>query len=226
MDWSLQLKMNEKLYLRDPQQSELGKKIIQQSILLINEIGFEQFTFKKLAIKITTTEAGIYRYFENKHRLLIYLVAWYWKWLSYKISYAINNVKDPKIKLKRIIKILASEVKDDENISHVNESILHQIVISEGSKAYFTKHVTDDNQDQLFKPYKDLCAELSRVILEYAPHYKYPKTLSSTIVEVAHVENFFMHHLPALTDFANDKKESKIISFLEHLVFSSLNNEQ
>ena len=37
----------------------------------------EEFTFRKLAQKINTTEASVYRYFENKHRLLIYILAWY-----------------------------------------------------------------------------------------------------------------------------------------------------
>ena len=46
---SIQIKLNEKLYLRDPQDTELGRKIIQESILLIDELGFENFTFKKLA---------------------------------------------------------------------------------------------------------------------------------------------------------------------------------
>jgi AcrR family transcriptional regulator len=72
MDIQLQIKMNEKLFLRNPEQSELGKKIIMHSIQLIHEQGFEAFTFKKLAKAIGSTEAGIYRYFENKHRLLIY----------------------------------------------------------------------------------------------------------------------------------------------------------
>ena len=78
MEIQLQIKMNEKLFLRDPEQSELGKKIILHSIQLIHLNGFEAYTFKKLAESIGTTEAGIYRYFENKHRLLIYLSVWYW----------------------------------------------------------------------------------------------------------------------------------------------------
>ena len=71
MELSLKIKMNEKLFLRNPEESELGRKIIEFSIILIHKIGFEAFTFKKLAKEINTTEAGVYRYFENKHRLLI-----------------------------------------------------------------------------------------------------------------------------------------------------------
>ncbi len=216
--------MNEELFLRNPEDSELGQKIIKHSILFIHKNGLESFTFKKLAEDIGTTEAGIYRYFENKHRLLIYIVAWYWNWLIYKISYQTNNIKDPYIRLKKIIKLLATTVEDDITTHHVNESLLHQIVISEGSKAYLTKHVGQDNKHRFFKPYKDLCAKISLVILECNPKYKYSKSLSTTIIEMAHLQNFFMNNLPSLTDFENSKDENKIVLFLENLVLSALKN--
>lgn len=222
MELQLQIKMNEKLFLRNPEQSELGKKIILYSIQLIYENGFESFNFKKLAENIGTTEAGIYRYFENKHRLLIYITAWYWSWLEYRVAVHTNNIKDPVVKLKRVIKLLATAVEDDVKTSYVNESILHQIIIAEGSKAYLTKKVSEDNKDHLFQPYKDLCAKIGDILLECNPRYKYPKSLSSTIIEMAHFQNFFMNNLPSLTDFGKNKDESKIVSFLEDLVFSSI----
>ena len=43
MEVQLQIKMNEKLFLRDPEQTELGKKIIRHSIQLIYKNGFELF---------------------------------------------------------------------------------------------------------------------------------------------------------------------------------------
>lgn len=222
MELQLKIKMNEKLFLRDPEQTELGKKIIQYSTQLIHKNGFEAFTFKKLAEEIGTTEAGIYRYFENKHRLLIYLTAWYWSWLEYSVAVHNNNIADPMVKLKRIINLLALTVEDDLKTSHINENILHQIVIAEGSKAYLTNHVSEDNKDQLFKPYKDLCAKIGDIILECNPQYKYPKSLASTIIEMAHFQNYFMKYLPALTDFGNTKDELEIVSFLSDLVFSSI----
>lgn len=222
MELQLQIKMNEALFLRNPEQTDLGKKILMHSIQLIYQSGFETFTFKKLAKDSGTTEAGIYRYFENKHRLLLYLVAWYWSWLEYQISFHTNNINDPIIRLKMVIKLLATTVKDDEKTSYVNESLLHQIVISEGSKAYLTKHVSEDNRHHFFKPYKDLCAVIGDLILECNPKYKYPKSLATTIIEMAHFQNFFMNNLPSLTDFGINKDEAKIISFLDDLVFSSI----
>ncbi len=222
MKLQLQIKMNEALFIRNPEQSDLGKNIIQHSIQLIDKNGFEAFTFKKLAEDIGTTEAGIYRYFENKHKLLVYLTAWYWGWLEFQINYQTNNIKDPTVRLKRVIKLLASTVEDDELTGYVNEGLLHQIVISEGSKAYLTKQVGEDNKLQFFKPYKDLCAVVGNIILECSPKYKYPKSLASTIIEMAHFQNFFMNNLPSLTDFGKTKEETGIISFLNELVFSSI----
>ena len=222
MKLQLQIKMNEALYLRNPENSELGKNILKHSIQLIYKTGFEVFTFKKLAEDIGTTEAGIYRYFENKHKLLVYLTAWYWGWLEFQISFHTNNIEDPSVRLKRVIKLLATAVEDDEQTIHINESLLHQIIISEGSKAYLTKQVGEDNKQHFFKPYKDLCAVIGNIISECSPEYKYPKSLASTIIEMAHFQNFFMNNLPSLTDFSDTKEESEIIAFLNDLVFSTL----
>ena len=217
------MKLNEGLFLRNPEGTELGKNIIKHSIQLIYKNGIEGFTFKKLAEDIGTTEAGIYRYFENKHKLLIYLTSWYWSWVEFQISFHTDNIKDPVLKLKRIITLLAATVEDDEQSGYVNESILHQIIIAEGSKAYLTKQVGDDNKQHFFKPYKDLCALIGNIILECSPQYKYPKSLASTIIEIAHFQNFFMNNLPSLTDFGKTKRDSEIIAYLNDLVFSSLN---
>ena len=222
MELSFQIKMNEKLFHRNPEETELGREIILQSIVLIYKAGFESFTFKKLAEKIGTTEAGIYRYFENKHRLLVYIVSWYWSWLEYKVMVHTNNIKSPEIKLKKIILLLATDVKDDVQTKHVDEPMLHEIVRMEGAKAYLTRHVTDDNKQQLFKPYKDLCATIAAIILDCNPKYKYPRSLSTTIIEMAHYQNFFMRNLPSLTDFGNAKDDKKVMGFLEDFVFASL----
>ncbi|MFT5678923.1 MAG: AcrR family transcriptional regulator, partial [Patiriisocius sp.] len=80
------------LYTRNPENTELGKKIVSESIKMINELGFEAFTFKKLGVEIGSNESSIYRYFESKHVLLVYLISWYWLWIEYKLVFATNNV--------------------------------------------------------------------------------------------------------------------------------------
>ena len=222
MKLALQINMNPSLYLRDPEGTDLGKNIIKHSIQLIHDTGFEAFTFKKLAESIGTTEAGVYRYFENKHKLLVYIISWYWRWLDFQIGYQTKNLTNPVSKLKKVITILATTVEDDLMTGHVDESILHQILISEGSKAFLTKQVNQDNKQEYFKPYKDLCNTVGEIILECNPKYKYPHSLASTIIEMAHLQNFFMNHLPSLTDFSKSKNESEIIQYLEELVFNTI----
>ena len=222
MKLALQINMNPSLYLRDPEGTDLGKNIIKHSIQLIHDTGFEAFTFKKLAESIGTTEAGVYRYFENKHKLLVYIISWYWRWLDFQIGYQTKNLTNPVSKLKKVITILATTVEDDLMTGHVDESILHQILISEGSKAFLTKQVNQDNKQEYFKPYKDLCNTVGEIILECNPKYKYPHSLASTIIEMAHLQNFFMNHLPSLTDFSKSKNESEIINYLEDLVFNTI----
>ena len=222
MDFQLKIKMNEKLFLRNPEESELGKNILRFSVVLIHKIGFEAFTFKKLALEIGTTEAGIYRYFENKHRLLVYIADWYWSWQEYRLVFQTNNIKSPEIKIKKAIQLLASRIEDDSSTAFLNEKLVYEIVMYEGAKAYLTKQVAEDNKLKLFKPYKDLCARISDFIKEYNPKYKYPRSLSTTIIEMAHSQKFYMQNLPSLTDFGNSKDETKLISFLEGLVFSTI----
>lgn len=222
MEYQFKVKMNEGLYLRNPEDTELGRKILKHSVELIYKLGFEAFNFKKLAEDIGSTEAGVYRYFENKHKLLIYITAWYFGWIGFQIGFQTNNIEVPRVKLRKIISLLSSPIEDDKQTSYIDESLLHPVIVAEGSKAYLTKQVEENNKLQFFQPYKDLCTLIGNVILEYNPNYKFPKSLASTIVEIAHFQNFFMHNLSSLTDFSKKNKETEIVEFLMDLVFSSL----
>ena len=221
MPVEIRIKLNDKFYLRDPEETDLGRRIIQQSILLIDKIGFEAFTFKKLSIEIESTEASIYRYFENKHVLLVYLSSWYWAWIEYRIDIQTNNIKDAKTKLKIILKIIAESGKDDLTIPHIDESVLHRIVVRDSSKSYCNINVDKENKEGFFKNYKSLCATISKVILEINPKYKYPSTLASTLLEASHQQLFFAQHLPSLSNLhlQHDNFE-EIIEYLEHLAFT------
>ena len=93
---NINLQINDGLYLKDPQMTPLGQKILQHSVLLIDELGFENFTFGKLAKLISSTEASIYRYFENKHKLFVYLLNWYWEWMRFRIDFNTMNITDAR----------------------------------------------------------------------------------------------------------------------------------
>ncbi len=196
----IQIKLNEKLYLRDPQETKLGKKIIQYSILLIDEIGFEQFTFKKLAERIQSTEASIYRYFPNKHLLLVYLLCWYWEWMRFQIDYNTNNLEDPKECLRIAISVIVNTSKRNAEIEFVDEDILHRVVIAEGDKAYHTKEVDQENKEGFYRTYKALARKIAQIISKINPDFSYPRALASTLLEMANDHIYFAQHLPSLTD--------------------------
>jgi AcrR family transcriptional regulator len=147
---NITISVNNKLYVKNPETSDLGKKIIEQSILLIDEIGFENFTFKKLGEKINSNESSIYRYFESKHKLMLYLSSWYWGWMEYKLVFATNNLANPMEKLIKAIAIVTEKVEDDSNTLHINESILNKIIIQEFTKTLLTKEVDEENKEGFY----------------------------------------------------------------------------
>ncbi len=222
MDFQLTFKVNEHIYLRDPESSELGKQIVKNAIDLICELGFEHFTFKKLATKMSTTEASIYRYFENKHRLLLYILNWYWSYMEFLVDFTIQNIQDPKEKLTKIITLFTKNLPESVGQLDYNKSFLNQIVLSESSKVYLIKEVKEINSFQVFKPYKDLCNKVSEVMLSLNPSYTYSRSLSSTLIETAHSQQYFSKNLPRLTDVSNEKEEEFVFNFLSQLVFNAL----
>ncbi len=68
---NFKISINQNLFIKEPSSSELGKKILSNAIEMIEEIGFENFTFRKLGQQIDSPEASIYRYFESKNQLLV-----------------------------------------------------------------------------------------------------------------------------------------------------------
>ncbi len=222
---TVKINVNDKIYLRDPEQTQLGKKIISKSIELIDELGFEDFTFKKLATQISSTEASIYRYFENKHNLLVYLLVWYWSWLEYQIDYQTNNIEDTEKQLKITIRVIAESLSSnsESHFPHINEAALHRIVVSESSKTYYTKSVDDENKFGFFHSYKSLCRKVADMIKAYNSDYPYPHALTSTVLESAHQQIFFSQHLPSLTELnCTDSQTSEIIHYLEQLIFKQI----
>lgn len=214
------IQVNEKVYLKNPESSELGNRILTNSISMIDELGFENFTFRKLGKQISSTEASIYRYFESKHKLLLYITSWYWGWMEYKIVFSLANVESPKERLERAIVILTEKNPDGTNFSGIDTKKLSRIVISESSKAYLTKDVDVENKEGAFTGYKKLVARLGNIILELNPHYLYPHMLLSTVIEGAHMQRYFADHLPRLTD--SIKGEDSISVFYTDMVFKTI----
>ena len=211
------------IYLKDPESSTLGKKIVQHSIILIENIGFESFNFKKLGALIDSNESSVYRYFESKHKLLVYLTSWYWSWVEYQLVVATYSIKNTDEKLKKSIEIITRTIKNDSNYSHINEVLLNQIIINENSKSYLTKNVDSENADGYFMSYKRVVQRFSEIIIAYNPSYMHSLSLASTIIEGGLHQNFLKHHFTSIT---NCDKNNSPTDFFTDLVFKSLAHEQ
>ena len=193
------------VYLKDPETSDLGKRIIENSILLIDELGFDSFTFKKLGIRIASNESSIYRYFESKHKLLLYLSSWYWAWLEYQLVIETFSLSNSKEKLKKAVAIVTNTDAFDRDFSHINEVVLYKIIVNESSKSFLTKEVDSENKEGYFEIYKRLITRLSDMMLAINPNYEFALSLASTVLEGGLQQHFLKSHFPSITSCKNDK---------------------
>ena len=218
----LQLKLDKNLYQKDPQSTPLGMKIIEKSILLIDELGFEAFTFRKLSVEIGSTEASIYRYFENKHRLLVYLITWYWSWTEYRIIFETHTITEPRQKLLKAIALLCARHNQDPVFPVIDEPALQRIVINESDKTYLIKEIDEINQKGVFRGYKSLCSLIAGMVSDINPDFPFPHALISTILEASHQQVFFARHLPSLTELDKEDSFRQNFEFIRTLVFNSI----
>ena len=219
----VKFQVNSSLYLKDPTTSDLGNKILCESVNHIYTLGFEHFTFKKLAIEIKSTEASIYRYFESKQKLLLYLINWYWSSIEYRLVFELNNIEDPKERLKKAIYILVSTPHESNISSFGNESKLKSILINESTKVIHTKDVDFENKEGAFAVYKSIVMRVAGIIFEINPRFKYANMLVSTIIEGSNQQRFFENHLPRLTNKIEGK--DSVEEFFMVMVFKTILDE-
>jgi hypothetical protein len=118
--------------------------------------------------------------------------------------------------------LLTHELSESENQYDYNKKYLNQIIIAESSKSYLIKDIVAINKEEVFKPYKDLCATIANVISENNASYKFPKSLSTTLIEASHHQQFFAENLPRLTDKNAKNKTDFAANFLSDMIFKVL----
>lgn len=209
----IKISVPDKIYIKDPETSDLGKRIVENGILLIDDIGFESFTFKKLGTKIGSNESSIYRYFESKHKFLLYLTSWYWAWLEYQLVLATYSIANAEEKLEKAITIVTQTVKEDSNFSHINEIILHRIIVNESSKSFLTKEVDEENKQGYFEIYKRLIVRVEEMISKVKPEYPYALSLASSILEGGIHQHFLNEHFTKITNY--DSKRTPTDFFIQ-----------
>jgi len=223
MEIEIHFPNNEKLYIKNPEQSSLGQKIISYSIILIKKLGIEEFTFKKLATEIQSNEASIYRYFENKHNLLIYLISFYWEVLNMKIEFATEYITDPKDKITKLIDVLVNIEEAGPTIKNIDIATLHEIIVSESAKAYLTKKIDKESREGFFKSYEKLVDTISEIFMEVNEDYEFPRALACNLVETTYEQFYFSQHFQGLTELQEPAGNLPMVKkFLQSLMYSVL----
>ena len=207
------------IFLKDPERSELGRKIIKEGISLIDKIGFEAFTFKKLGERIQSNESSIYRYFENKHKLLLYISSWYWSWIEFRLIFETANLDDPNHRLTKAIILLTEDTSLEVLEDHIKESTLKQIIMSNFVKTFNTSELDDEN---FTKTYKRVILLIAEIIKEVNPSYSYPENLSCSIVGSLH-QNFLKQNFKAITNYSESVSPT---DFFLNMVKAILNNPE
>jgi AcrR family transcriptional regulator len=207
-------------YKKEPGSSELGKRIVREGLALMLEIGFDAFTFKKLAERMQTTEASVYRYFENKHHILLYFMSMYWIWIEYQLTFGVENLADPSEKLFRAIRMIARPEALHWPVDEAEFHQLHQLVVAEWGRVYYSSAIDAEHQAGLFADYTRVCKRLSEMIIEVQPGYPYPSTLVSAVMNILFVQRYYAVHLPSLTELC--EQDERITDFTLNLVKGAL----
>lgn len=216
--WSCHIiRLDESLYLKDPESSDIGREIIRASVEMIAEHGLEAFTFRKLAQELASTESTIYRYFQNKHQLMMYLASWYWSALEWQLAFATANVEDPTRQLEKALEVLSVPMANIAETGHIDEALLHRIVASESFKAFVVKSLSRAERVGYFKSYQSLVDRLAGILSRQRRKNHHPKALAGTLIETSHYQVFLQNHLPELTDIG--KSSRNLYQLLHHIVF-------
>jgi hypothetical protein len=137
--------------------------------------------------------------------------------VRYLIGINIKNVTNPEKKLEIAISNLVNATSENPMNKYINENTLHKVVIKEGGKAYHINDIDDENKAGLFYAYKSLVKLMADIILEIKPDFKYSKSLSSNLFEMANNQIYFAEHLPRLSSLKKGKRLNEdLIEMLMH----------
>lgn len=222
----IHLRPDPALYLKDPEATEVGRGILEDGLGLMNDLGLEAFTFKKLAEHMGSTEVTLYKYFPNKQRLLQYYFQLYWLWLRQVCGRIAERNNDPRRALEEIVEALCGVWPKVLPHVQLDPNELRRLVIEEGMKSYLHKNVDEDNARRLFMPYKELSAFMAERLVACRADVPWPRSFATTVIEMAHSLPFAMEHLPSLTELSSRKDLKQLAQHLLHRSITYLDHAQ
>ena len=90
---------------RSPEEIQtIREEILDKTLELINEVGFDNFTMRKLAGKLGLTATTIYQYYKNKEELYFAALTQGFDTLCDVVQEALGKQNDPKERLREVIR--------------------------------------------------------------------------------------------------------------------------
>ena len=83
---------------------KVREEILDKTLELINEVGYENFTMRKLANKLNMTATPIYQYYKNKDELYLAALTQGFETLCNVAEKARDEGKDPMERLRFVIR--------------------------------------------------------------------------------------------------------------------------
>lgn len=218
LTFNVEIHLPHSLYLKNPKDSLLGKRLVEESAALIAEQGIESFNFKRLSLACACTEATVYRYFENKHKILLYILNIYWGWQEYRLVLHTQNLSKSSEKLKKALEVLAHP-EIPGNYSKIFGQHIIKTAIYEGVKIHLNREIKSEIKDGSLACYLRLVQRLGKFINEKEPNYDYSEALASTIIDNALQLQFYMQNSPEIS--GKIKNVNVLKSFLKTLLPAS-----
>lgn len=196
----IQIELHDGLYIKDPLSSNLGKQIIKEAILLFNRVGYDSFNFKLLSQSVGSPEASIYRYFENKYKLLSCLVSWYWDYMHYMVLLDTRNIDDPRVCLQKALYSINFNLHTSEVPDYIDQEVLHKVVVAYSTKVYHHAQVDRLKKEGFYLNYIKVIKRFADFIAACNAEYQYPLALATNLIEMAMTSEYFLEHFPELID--------------------------
>lgn len=219
MNLHFQVHIPSRMAQHDPSHSRTGLKILNTAIQMIADEGYEVFHLSKLAEKADTVESTVYRYFENKHKLLLYISGWYWAYLDFSIDYETRETGDSQQILQKAIELMAGK-NLPKNTDLIGDPLLiHRIIIMEFSKIYTTQMAHEDNKEGYFVYFKTFVNKIGNILADSMPNYKFTRSFAFLLVSGIYQQAHVAEKLPALSDYEQKEPMDEFLSrFVKNLV--------
>lgn len=203
----IKIEVTPKLYIKNPQQTTLGKRILKESVDLMDKLGYDDFTFKKLAERLETAESSVYRYFENKNRLVLYFMAWYWEMQEYRLVFLTGEAHSSDEKFKIALELFFDTPKSKNFNADFDSDKVWHIISSESFKACLVREQDPSVRSEIIKLYQRVITRYAEIIKEINMNVTNAELVASLIIEGVTDYNFYhLHHKKSLPAFANENE--------------------